>query len=226
MTDSSVNRMTKLTQEKAVQQRTVVPTDPIDYILQPSTRSEMVARWISDLFCPPVLAAVSLLVVAIFAESIVVWESTGVFLVLAIGLPTCYVFWLVKKKVVTDFHIPVRRQRIKPMLFMLASGSVSMVLLWILRPPRLVVLLSVAAFWQLAIIFLITLKWKISGHAAAASTFSTLCWLLFGPIAGFVFILVPVVIWARIRLKRHTPMQTLAGTILGMLSLFGLLLVM
>lgn len=209
-----------------VQQISLTHADPVEAFIIPQARSEKVARLVSDVLSPPVLAAASLLAVAIFARTFVVCESVSIFLVIGIGLPTCYVFWLVKKKRVTDFHIPIRSQRIKPMMIMLVSGTLTLLLLWMLHPPRFIILLSIAALCQLIAIFVITLKWKISGHAAAVSTFSALCWILFGPIAGFGFILIPVVIWGRLRLKRHTPMQTLAGTVLGLLTLVVLLMVL
>ncbi len=193
--------------------------DVTEVVCIPQNRSEKIARWVSDYFSPPVMAAASLLMVAIFAGSSVVWGSISVFILFGIGLPTLYVFWLVKKKLVSDFHIPIRSQRIRPMVFMLVTTVISIFLLIGLHTPRFVMILSLAAFGQLIIIFMITLKWKISGHAAAVSTFSALCWLFYGSLAGFVFILIPIVIWARLRLKRHTPLQTLGGTVLGLLTL-------
>jgi membrane-associated phospholipid phosphatase len=185
----------------------------------PPARSAKIARYISDFLSPPVLAAASLIMVALFAGSALVWKSICIFLSIAVVLPTLYVFWLVRKKFVSDFHMPIRSQRIRPMIFMMVSGVVSVIALIQLHPPRFLIVIGLAACLQLIVIFVITLKWKISGHAAAVSTFSALCILLFGSLAGYVFVLIPVVIWARLRLKRHTPMQTLAGTILGLVTL-------
>ncbi len=197
----------------------LIPLDTVELVYIPPARSAKIARFVSDFLSPPVLAAASLIVVALFAGSALVWKSIAIFLSIAVVLPTLYVFWLVRKKFVSDFHIPIRSQRIRPMIFMMVSGVVSVIALIQLHPPRFLIVIGLAACLQLIVIFAITLKWKISGHAAAVSTFSALCILLFGSLAGFVFILIPVVIWARLRLKRHTPMQTLAGTILGLVTL-------
>lgn len=197
--------------------------DVAEVVCLPRNRSEKIARWVSDYFSPPVMAVASLLMVAIYAGNSVIWGSISVFLLVGIGLPTLYVFWLVKNKKVSDFHIPIRSQRIRPMVFMLVTSVISLILLAGLHTPRFVMTFSFAAFGQLIIIFMITLKWKISGHTAAVSTFSALCWLFYGSLAGFVFILIPIVIWARLRLKRHTPLQTLAGTVLGLLTLVAII---
>jgi membrane-associated phospholipid phosphatase len=209
-----------------VSKSTFLTRDASEVVSISQNRSEKIARWVSDYFSPPVMAAATLLMVAIFAGTSVIWGSIGVFLLVGIGFPTLYVFWLVKKKKVSDFHIPIRSQRIRPMVFMLVTTVISLFLLIGLHTPRFVMILSLAAFGQLIIIFVITLKWKISGHAAAVSTFSALCWLFYGSLAGFVFILIPIVIWARLRLKRHTPMQTLAGTVLGLLTLVAIIFIL
>jgi membrane-associated phospholipid phosphatase len=209
-----------------VSKSTYLTHDIAEVVCLPHNRSEKIARWVSDYFSPPVMAAATLLMVAIFAGTSDIWGSISVFLLVGIGLPTLYVFWLVKKKKVSDFHIPIRSQRIRPMVFMLLTTVVTLFLLIGLHTPRFVMILSLAAFGQLIIIFVITLKWKISGHAAAVSTFSALCWLFYGSLAGFVFILIPIVIWARLRLKRHTPLQTLAGTVLGLLTLVAIIFIL
>ena len=209
-----------------VSKSTFLTHDIAEVVCLPQNRSEKIARWVSDYFSPPVMAAATLLMVAIFTGTSVIWGSISVFILVGIGLPTLYVFWLVKKKMVSDFHIPIRSQRIRPMIFMLVTTVISLFLLIGLHTPRFLMILSLAAFGQLIIIFVITLKWKISGHAAAVSTFSALCWLFYGSLAGFVFILIPIVIWARLRLKRHTPLQTLAGTVLGLLTLVAIIFIM
>ena len=202
-----------------VNKSSFLASDVAEVVCLAQNRSEKIARWVSDYFSPPVMAAASLLLIAIYAGTYIIWRSISVFLLIGIGLPTLYVFWLVKKKMVSDFHIPIRSQRIRPMVFMLVTTVITLFLLIGLHTPRFVMILSLAAFGQLIIIFVITLKWKISGHAAAVSTFSALCWLFYGSLAGLVFILIPIVIWARLRLKRHTPLQTLGGTVLGLLTL-------
>lgn len=75
-------------------------------------------------------------------------------------------------------------------------------------------------------LLIVNLKWKISAHAAGAA----------GPavaiaiIAGWwtLFITVPVVagiIWSRLELKKHTPMQLVYGVIVAILS-YGLVLLL
>jgi membrane-associated phospholipid phosphatase len=66
----------------------------------------------------------------------------------------------------------------------------------------------------MAVIFGITLWWKISVHSAAAAGVATLIWSLIGAtlplLAGVV-----IIAWSRVRLRRHTVAQTIAGAALG-----------
>jgi membrane-associated phospholipid phosphatase len=134
------------------------------------------------------------------------------------------VVYLVRRHRVTDFHIPIRSQRIRPMLFMVGMSILMVIAMLILHPPLLVIWITAGSVLQLLAIFLITLKWKISGHAAAISTLSVLMVLFFGSAALTAFLLVPIVVWARLRLRRHTPLQTVAGTALGLSLLLGVTL--
>lgn len=62
---------------------------------------------------------------------------------------------------------------------------------------------------------LITLLWKISLHMVGVAMLVTATILMNGsawwPMIGFF----PIVAWARLRLVRHTPLQLLAGTVIG-----------
>ena len=74
---------------------------------------------------------------------------------------------------------------------------------------------------QAVVMLLITLRWKISGHGAGAAAFALLLWALFGPAAAPAFLLVPIVIWARVYTDRHDLPQTIIGAIAGF-ALMGL----
>lgn len=62
---------------------------------------------------------------------------------------------------------------------------------------------------------LITRFWKISLHMLGVGTVITAILLIKG--VGFwpVSLLIPLVVWARLRLRRHTPLQLLGGLLVG-----------
>lgn len=61
----------------------------------------------------------------------------------------------------------------------------------------------------------ISYYWKISAHAMGLATTVTLLMFLIGPWALIGAIAIPVLIWARLVLNRHTPLQLAIGTIVA-----------
>ena len=72
----------------------------------------------------------------------------------------------------------------------------------------------------LPVVTLITLFWKISFHSSFVTMFSIVFLIIFGGWAVITILLIPLVGWARLRLKRHTPAQVFYGMALtGIISL-------
>jgi hypothetical protein len=158
-----------------------------------------------------------LLVVAHAVATPAAWGWASFYMALVVLTPTLYVIWLLRRGEITDFHLRVREQRIKPLLIIMAAMIVAWLALLLGDAPRLLLTLAGAGTVQALIIFLVTLRWKISGHAAAITGFAVLSWLLTSPIAAPATLSVPLVIWARLQLRRHTFFQTLAGATVGAL---------
>ncbi len=178
---------------------------------------DRLARWVSDILSPPVVAMAGLTLVAQTVATPAAWGWASFYLALVVLAPTLYVIWLLRRGEVTDFHLRVREQRIKPLLVILAAMVVAALALLVGAAPRLLLALASAGAIQATIIFLVTLRWKISGHAAAITGFAILSWLLASPAAAPAALSVALVIWARLQLRRHTFLQTLAGAAVGAL---------
>ena len=65
--------------------------------------------------------------------------------------------------------------------------------------------------------FTISSFWKISLHMVSVGGFSTVLVYVFGPGVWWAFLSLPLVAWARLHRKKHTPAQLLAGAIGGIL---------
>jgi membrane-associated phospholipid phosphatase len=76
-------------------------------------------------------------------------------------------------------------------------------------------MLAFAFVLQAALFLLITLRWKISLHSAAASNLAVIGWLTVGLNGLALALIIPVVAWARVHLRRHTLAQTVGGALLG-----------
>jgi len=184
----------------------------------------MIARTVSDVFSPPVLAAPGL-ALACWASGVagVHWFAL-VYFSMAVLPAACYVVWLVKSGRVADFHLPHRQDRRGVFLVSLASGLAALGTLVYMGAPSSFLAPILALLFQTLVLFLITLTWQISIHTATVSGLVTFAVLVLGGSAIVLFLLIPLVAWGRIYLGRHTPAQTIAGTCLGCSSfvlLFG-----
>lgn len=56
---------------------------------------------------------------------------------------------------------------------------------------------------------------KASGHACGVSGPITLLTVIFGIKAGVLFLLMPLVFWSRLQLRRHTLQELFVGTVIG-----------
>jgi len=64
--------------------------------------------------------------------------------------------------------------------------------------------------------FTIRLKWKISLHVSVLTASITIL-TIFNQVFYLAYLLVPLIVWSRIKLKAHDLYQTIAGFILGIL---------
>jgi hypothetical protein len=147
------------------------------------------------------------------------WLSTiayWVYVGLTILAPCLYIIWLVQKGVVSDFHLPKREQRLRPLLFSLATALIAWVLFQRGDVPAALRMLASVNSIQAILFLLITLRWKISLHCATAAILAELLLCYFGPLAAPFALSVPLIAWSRLHLRRHTLAQTIAGTTLGL----------
>lgn len=176
------------------------------------------ARLLSSLFQPVLTGTYVLLAVSIAdADTWVAAVGWGLGLAaLTAGVPTFDILRRVRGNTVTDFHIAVREQRLRPLLVALGCTAAGLVLVLMLGGPRAVSVALSAALVTGGVLTVVTRVWKISFHAAtAASAVVLLTWVL-GPWALVTLLLPPAIAWSRVRLARHTPAQVAAGAVTGL----------
>jgi membrane-associated phospholipid phosphatase len=186
-----------------------------EYVIVSPEWKDRWARIVSGILSPLsiAIAAVAVAGYAINDESALSWIA--LYIALSILPPTLYIMYLVRKGIVTDFHLNVRKERTKPFLIMTANTAVVFLVMLLLGAPKLILIVIATAVLQLFFMLLITLRWKISGHCTAVAGLVVLALALFGENLLPSTLLLPLVAWSRIRLKRHTPAQTVAGSFIG-----------
>lgn len=177
------------------------------------------ARLVSDILSPPVIwGALAFPMAFRDAESneqALVWAM--IYLLLVCLMPLIYVAVMVRRGKITDIHMQVRQQRLKPFLVSLLCTTVAWWTLRFLGAPPILPMLALFSLVQLTVMTVITLVWQVSMHAMSISGASVAVALMFGTTAALATVpFVLLVGAARLRLKRHTPAQVLVGTILGM----------
>lgn len=180
----------------------------------PKAWDERLAYVISQVGSPPVFASAAVTVTASVLSSPQAWMWAAVYVFLAILPPLLYLVWLVRRGRVTDLDVQLREQRRGPLIFSIACAGLAWLVLALGAAPRLMIVLAGALWLQMALIYGITLRWKISVHSAAAAGAAMLVWSLVGMPLPFL-IGVPAIAWSRVCLGRHTVAQTVAGALLG-----------
>lgn len=178
------------------------------------------ASVLSSVACPPVLAAAMMAISASVVDTAQAWRYAALYVSLAIATPIVYLAWLIRRGVVSDLDVKVRAERWRPLLAAQLGMAIALVLFLVRGAPPLMIGLAAGMLFYTTAAFLITLYWKISMHSAAAAALTALAVVQFGPNAYPLAFGVPLMAWARIRLRRHTLGQTIAGALLGSGVLF------
>lgn len=187
------------------------------------------ARVVSDVLSPPVVWGLLVIPVALqYTET----RSNALFWAILYSvficiIPVVFIAWMVARGKIGDIHMKERKERFRPMLVAIVCTSIVWWLLRRLDAPPAFPLLALMTLVQITFIMLITLAWQISMHMMSIAGATVAIGIIFSIGAAMAMIpLVMLVGAARLQLKRHTPAQVIAGTIVGALVpvlLLGLL---
>lgn len=193
-----------------------------------------VSYLINPLILPPIEFGLVLLHFGAGAKD--VWTGVGVGLVFFFLVPLLFVARMVRRGETATLEVRRRKSRTVPFAIGIASYVLGIAVLWMVLQTRRPLILTLAALYPIntALIILINLRWKISVHATSIaglfaallfvagmlSDLPTLGLLTIGSVAPWM-VLIPLVMWARVRSGAHTSMQVVGGAFFG----FGLTLI-
>jgi len=181
-----------------------------------------IARFISIIFNPILILVFLPFFLVIkstnnFNQALFWTEFTSVFFI-AIAV---FIFFAVRKKIFSDWDVSKREQR--PLLFsaFLILGFIYLISLFIFHAPRILFIVTISVICGVIIVGVINKKIKASLHVATASA------LVLGLILAykayyFLLLLIPIVAWSRVTIKRHTLYETIIGGIVGSLLLLAI----
>jgi membrane-associated phospholipid phosphatase len=178
-----------------------------------------IANLTSDILNPIVLGLV-LIVLFSFAVASGALEAVKWSLILiAVSILPVYLilFYMVRKGKIDNIFTVVREQR--TMIYVVGGicAVVACLVLILLEAPPELVAAAVAGLSAAVIYLCVNLWWKISLHTAFVSASVVLLVILYGWVAVVSIVLLPLMFWSRVELKRHSPAQVVAGAILAAL---------
>jgi hypothetical protein len=169
-------------------------------------------RYLSHLVSAPVIAA------PIFASMASLENARAVYTIVSVAfasvIPIVGILYFARSEG-SDYDIPERSARARPFVFAIAGYFVGFLLLVLIGAPLLMSGLMLAYSINTSVMFLITLFWKISVHAAGVTGPLTFLVFRLGLLWSFLYLIVLPVGLLRLQLKQHTIPQLLAGAVLS-----------
>jgi len=181
-------------------------------------RTDRAARWIADLTNPSVLSVLLLLLIAFLKshrpQDAAVWM--GVIFALYILIPVGYVYFRMRASGIPSKSIFVLITFLKKhprdiLILSVVLGIPCLVLLILLKAPG-ILLAPVAALLAGSIVTaLFNTFYRVSYHLTALTILAIMTVHTWGAIYLLLVIILPLVFWAKLRIREHTVPQLVEG---------------
>lgn len=175
------------------------------------------AELISNLTHPPLLSIPTFLSINYYFlnfEEFLLISATSIFFSALLPIMTI-VIWSKKENI--DFDMPEKENRNVPLIIGILIYFIGFLALMALSAPLLTSALMFCYFSNALIVYIINKYWKISVHSMGVAGPTTALVFAFGPAGSILGLILPLVMWSRVYLKRHTVTQVIAGAVLGFL---------
>ena len=124
-----------------------------------------------------------------------------------------------KKRDKTNWDISDRKKRIVPLAILLALIGIIYITMLQIANPQIATLFGAFFIW-VAGFFVLTFRVKLSGHVAVLTWFVCNLVAWFGTIMIPTIILIPLLAWSRLALKRHVLSEVVIGFLYSILVFF------
>jgi hypothetical protein len=177
--------------------------------------ADRLARWVSILFDSSALSIPIFLAFGWIEAGFAGLAWAALALAIVTGIPLAYLLLGRKYGWVSDMEISKRSERPRFILVSLGSDVLAIFLLFAWHGPPLLAAIVLTYFCLAICMLAISSFWKISLHMAGVGGFATALAFVFGSPALWAFLSLPLVGWARLRRRKHTPAQLAAGALAG-----------
>ena len=176
-----------------------------------------VARLVSNILAPASISLPFIALVALYHTQNVLRALLYALLALfflSIG-PFSYILAAVRIGKISDVDVSRRTERAGPFLFGISSALAGWLVLIILHGPENLQTLFIVTVVSGIVMMITTLWWKISIHASSMGGMATMLTAFYGAIMLPTFLLLILVSWSRVVLRRHTVSQVVAGSLVS-----------
>ncbi|HYX49521.1 MAG TPA: phosphatase PAP2 family protein [Ktedonobacteraceae bacterium] len=181
------------------------------------TKRMRIARQVSNILAPATISLPFILLVAFYQAQDklpALIYACITFFFLSVG-PLLYIIIGVRIGKLSDIDVSRRSQRVGPFIFGIVSVTIGWIILSLINGPRNLQTVMIMTVFSGIIMMVITFWWKISMHASSLGGVATMLTVLYGAIMLPLFVLLVVVSWSRVVLRRHTVPQVIAGSLAG-----------
>ena len=143
----------------------------------------------------------------------------GLFALSVCILPMCFVAYMVRIGKIGDMHMRQSSERYVPYSIAIVAGSLNLLIALHFEASPVIALVTLVSIIELSIILLGTFFSHISLHAMAITSIVAATAIVYDLGAALAYVpLLLLVVLARLVLKRHTPLQIMQGTLIGLLT--------
>lgn len=188
---------------------------------------KLLANLITLVLHPLILALIAVLLIVYRetgnVQTAYIWTLISAFFA---GVISVFVLFGIKKGFFTNIDVSVRKQRVILYPFAAAVMVMFVLVLLFLDGPKFLLVGLIAFIASLGILDFINRKIKASIHVATVAALAVGVVEMFGVKAIPVLFTIPLVAWARVLEKKHTPKETIVGFLSGsILALVGIFVV-
>jgi len=175
------------------------------------------ARLISNILAPATISLPFVVLIALYhARNVLLalFYALVTLFFLSIG-PFIYILIALRMGKISDVDVSRRTERAGPFLFGISSVLAGWLVLIISQGPRNLQTLLIITAVSGIVMMVTTLWWKISIHASSLGGAATMLTAFYGAIMLPAFLLLILVSWSRVVLRRHTVLQVVAGSLVS-----------
>lgn len=147
------------------------------------------------------------------SQEVILWLTIVAIFVTV--LPILAIALLFRFSKVSNFHLPAKEERLIPLCLTLVSMILGTIILYQIGASQKIIWVCQVFILNSIVFSVITPLWKISFHTSVTTSCILVLMLLVNLNLVWLFLLIPLIAWARVYRERHTLLQTVTGTLLA-----------